>query len=184
MKKVIVSVLLAVFAAIPTAADSKTSVHALPFGASANASRLDREAADGKGGWLDMGGNDLHVLPAGKINFCGVPFMIPADRDETDKTCIVLGRKGGPARATVDVPDGSGAFLYLLHASVDSADEAPEDRHRSDALRRRLQNRQIRPHETRRPGLDARRQLRKRGTGLDEVQRQHAGLALRFEVPD
>lgn len=121
MKKVIVSVLLAVFAAIPTAADSKTSVHALPFGAAANASRLDREAADGKGGWLDMGGNDLHVLPAGKINFCGVPFMIPANRDETDKTCIVLGRKGGPARTTVDVPDGSGAFLYLLHASADSA---------------------------------------------------------------
>ena len=45
MKKVIVSVLLAVFAAIPTAADSKTSAHALPFGAAANASRLDREAA-------------------------------------------------------------------------------------------------------------------------------------------
>ncbi|MGN0851771.1 MAG: alkaline phosphatase [Kiritimatiellia bacterium] len=94
---------------------------ALPLGAAANASRLDRQAADGRGGWLDMGGNDLHVLPAGTIACGDVPFAIPADTGETDRTCIVLGRKGGAARARLDLPTGSaGSHLYLLHATADS----------------------------------------------------------------
>lgn len=79
MKKVIVSVLLAVFAAIPTAADSRTSVHALPFGAAANASRLDREAAGGKPivNYRSLFGHHPHGLDPNKtaqiVNF----FLAP-----------------------------------------------------------------------------------------------------------
>lgn len=122
MKKLILSVLLCSALMSVVGADSKASVSSLPLGAAANSSRLDKEAADGKGGWLDLGGNDLHVLPAGKVDCCGVPFEIPADQGETDKTCIVLGRKGGETKAYLDFQNPQGCpCLYLLHATADSA---------------------------------------------------------------
>ena len=121
LNAVSLSVVLCAVALAGLAADAKPSVIPLPLGAAANASRLDREAADGKGGWLDIGSNDLHVLPAGTLDCSGVPFAIPADRGETDKTCIVLGRKGGASRAELAMPDGTvGPCLYLLHATADS----------------------------------------------------------------
>ena len=121
MKKLILSAILCAGVLLGLAGDDKTAVKVLPLGGAANTSRLDREAADGKGGWLDMGGNDLHVLPAGNVMCSGVSFAIPADQDETDKTCIVLGRKGGPAKAAIAVSENAGPFLYLLHASANSA---------------------------------------------------------------
>ena len=118
----VLSAFLCVVAVTGLAADAKPSVVPLPLGAAANASRLDREAADGRGGWIDMGGNDLHVLPAGALDCSGIPFAIPADRGETDRTCIVLGRKGGASKAELAMPDGAvGPCLYLLHATADSA---------------------------------------------------------------
>lgn len=87
----------------------------------ANASRVDRVAADGKGGWLDLGNNDLHVLPSGLREFGGIPFDLPPNAGEDDKTCVVLGRPNGARTASVTVPEGTtGEELYLLHATADA----------------------------------------------------------------
>ena len=121
MRKILLSVLLCAAGLSLPGVESNASVKPLPLGTAANTSRLDREAADGKGGWIDLGGNDLHVLPAGTIDFCGVPFVIPEDKGETDRTCIVLGLKGGPAKAYLDFKNPqSSPFLYVLHATADS----------------------------------------------------------------
>ena len=84
----------------------------------ANASRLDDVAEDGKGGWLDLGSNDLRVLPAGKATYAGVPFVVPPAGDETAKNCLVLGRKGAEtATLKVGTPvEVEGGSLFLLHA--------------------------------------------------------------------
>lgn len=104
-----------------TAFGERTEIRPIPLGAAANAARIDMEAADGKGGWLDLGSNDLHVLPAGLRDFGGVPFDIPPDAGEDGKTCLVLGRPNGARTATVEVPEGiSGKVLYLLHATADA----------------------------------------------------------------
>ena len=90
----------------------------------ANASRLDDEAADGKGGWLDLGSNDLRVLPSGTNDYAGVAFDVPSCPDAETRTCIVLGRHG---KETVElkVPPGiSGGRFFLLHACADA--KAPE----------------------------------------------------------
>ncbi|MGN0846335.1 MAG: alkaline phosphatase [Kiritimatiellia bacterium] len=129
MKKLFVSAVFGVVAASVFGAAALV-IRPLPLETAANASRLDREAADGKGGWLDMGSNDLHVLPTGELKVCGVPFSIPADFG-ADKTCIVLGRTGGATRAVLDVlpsegPQAGKDCLYLLHASADSAQSRNE----------------------------------------------------------
>ena len=82
----------------------------------ANASRMDEMPRDGKGGWLDLGSNDLRVLPAGRQDIGGVTFDVPACPDENARTCLVLGRHGKES-AEVDVPAGvCGGRLYVLHA--------------------------------------------------------------------
>lgn len=104
-----------------TAFGERTEIRPIPLGAAANAARIDVEAADGKGGWLDLGSNDLHVLPSGLRDFGGIPFDIPPDAGEDGRTCLVLGRPNGARTATVEVPEGmSGKVLYLLHATADA----------------------------------------------------------------
>ena len=91
---------------------------ALPLEKVANSSRTDAQAADGKGGWLDLGSNDLHVLPAGKASYAGVDFVVPPGGDETAKNCLVLGRKGAEtATLKLETPVSvEGSSLFLLHA--------------------------------------------------------------------
>ena len=85
----------------------------------ANASRMDEMPRDGKGGWLDLGSNDLRVLPAGRNDFGGVTFDVPACLDENARTCLILGRHGKES-AVVDVPAGiCGGRFYVLHAIAD-----------------------------------------------------------------
>ena len=98
-----------------------SEVTPIPLGAAANTARTDVNAADGKGGWLDSGTHDLHVLKPGVLEFCGVPFEIPEEQDESAKTCLVFGRKDMPAAsATLDVSGTKGDYLYLLHAAADT----------------------------------------------------------------
>jgi len=97
---------------------------ALPLENGANSSRTDAHAADGKGGWLDLGSHDLSILPAGKSKYAGVEFAVPPSGDETAKNCIVLGRSGaGNAKLALKDPV-EGDFLYLLHANGEGP--APE----------------------------------------------------------
>jgi len=92
----------------------------------ANASRLDEVAADGKGGWLDLGSNDLRVLPAGRQTVAKISFDIPACTGENHRTCLVLGRKG-KEKAELKLPAGvRGQRLYLLHAIAEGP--APQKR--------------------------------------------------------
>lgn len=85
----------------------------------ANSSLLDAKAGDGRGGWIDLGGNDLHVLKSGKYDFSGVGFQIPACKSEDDRVVIVLGlNDDSPDDAELEidpaiVKEGS---LYLFHA--------------------------------------------------------------------
>ena len=92
----------------------------------ANASRMDEMPGDGKGGWLDLGSNDLRVLPAGRRDFGGVTFDVPACPDERSRTCLVLGRRKEES-VRLDVPAGvRGGRFYLLHAIAGGP--APEKR--------------------------------------------------------
>ena len=118
--------LIAIFAATASVAFGAwagTSVP-VPLTGVAHASRLDDETADGKGGWLDLGSNDLRVLPAGTNDCAGVPFVIPPCTDAETHTCLVLGRRGREA-VKLRIPSGvSGGRLFLLHACAD--EKAPE----------------------------------------------------------
>jgi len=98
---------------------------ALPIQDSANSSRTDAQAADGKGGWLDLGFNDLRILPAGEAKYAGVKFVVPPSGDENAKNCLVLGRAKKAESATLKLKDSSrDRRLYLLHAIADGP--APE----------------------------------------------------------
>jgi len=97
---------------------------ALPIDEAANSSRVDAKAADGRGGWLDMGSNDLGVLPAGEARYAGVAFVVPPGGDETARNCIVLGRDGAQ-KAVLSIRNAQGAqTISLLHATADAP--APE----------------------------------------------------------
>lgn len=106
---------VAVSAAVVFGAWAGVSVP-VPLTDVANASRLDDEAADGKGGWLDLGSNDLRVLPSGKASYAGVSFVVPPGGDETAKNCLVLGRKGMEAATLKLETSAEGDSLFLLHA--------------------------------------------------------------------
>ena len=82
----------------------------------ANAARMDEHAKDGKGGWLDLGTNDLRDFPSGRSFLARVPFDVPACTNESHRTSLVLGR-GGPESVNLAVPAGlRGKRIYLLHA--------------------------------------------------------------------
>ena len=103
------------------------SFYPLDFGKAANSSRIDGKAMDGKGGWLDLGNNDLHVLPAGEKKFSKIPFVIPEAKSERDRNCIVLGlTKDSPDEAELKGLSVQGRYLYLLHAAYECP--KPQDR--------------------------------------------------------
>lgn len=82
----------------------------------ANAARMDEHAKDGRGGWLDLGSNDLRVLPSGSQILAQIPFDVPVCTGECHRTAIVLGR-GGKERLELAAPAGlRGKRVYLLHA--------------------------------------------------------------------
>lgn len=94
----------------------------VPFGNGANSSFLDDEADDQKGGFIDLGSNDLRMLPSGMQDIGGIPFQIEPAATSADKACIVLGGHRRPylaqsASVKLEKPL-RGDFLYLLHASA------------------------------------------------------------------
>ena len=93
----------------------------VPLTTGANTAFADAMPNDRRGGWIDLGGNDLHVLPSGRINAGGVPFEILGDAATGGKSCIVLGgpkQRYLPLAATLAVGGKRGAFLYLLHGAA------------------------------------------------------------------
>ncbi|HRU19979.1 MAG TPA: alkaline phosphatase [Kiritimatiellia bacterium] len=88
----------------------------------ANTGFSDVEEGDRKGGWLDLGGNDLSVLPAGLLTVSSrLPFQILDSKKNPDRTCVVLGgpkRPYLPSRAEIRVDGKTGAVLYLLHGAA------------------------------------------------------------------
>ncbi len=98
-----------------------TAFTPLAFGDAANTGFCDRQANDRQGGWTDQGGNDLHVLPPGRLALSGVPFDVLSETSAPGRTCIVLGgsaRPYLPGQAVLPVPGLRGACLYLLHAAA------------------------------------------------------------------
>ena len=94
----------------------------VPFGNGANTSFLDDEAGDRKGGFIDLGSNDLRMLPSGDQGIGGITFRIAPAASSSDKSCIVLGgaRRGYLAKSAdvkLEKPV-RGECLYLLHASA------------------------------------------------------------------
>lgn len=95
------------------------SFYPLSLGDAANSSRIDGQPMDQKGGWLDLGSNDLHVLPSGEQKFSKIPFAIPEAKSEADKNCIVLGlTKDSPDDAEIKGLSVAGQYLYILHAAA------------------------------------------------------------------
>ena len=93
----------------------------LPLTTGANTAFADEQANDRSGGWIDQGGNDLHVLKPGRLTVSGVPFEVLGDAASGGKSCIVLGgpkQKYLPAAAKIPVAGKQGRFLYLLHAAA------------------------------------------------------------------
>jgi beta-galactosidase len=80
-----------------------------------NRALADDVDGDGRGGWNDQGGNDMSLLPLGRQELDGVPFLLgPADRGALllDNTIV----KPGGFPATVTIPVGRAyAELYLLY---------------------------------------------------------------------
>jgi len=93
----------------------------IPLTEGANTGFTDTEPNDQKGGWLDLGGNDLRLLKPGGFTFCQVPFEILDGREQAQKSCIVLGgpkRAYLPAQAQLEVGGKQGEYLYLLHGAA------------------------------------------------------------------
>lgn len=93
----------------------------LPLGKGANTALADKNAEDKKGGWIDLGGNDLSVIKSGVLDVSGIPFDILSDKATGGKSCIVLGgptRTYLPKKAKIDVAGKQGEVLYLLHAAA------------------------------------------------------------------
>lgn len=94
----------------------------IPLGNGANSSFVDDFADDRKGGFIDLGSNDLRMLPTGLQNIGGVQFEIAKSATSADKACIVIGGKRRdylPQSAEVKLAEPQRAeCLYLLHASA------------------------------------------------------------------
>lgn len=93
----------------------------LPLGKGANTAFADTDADDEKGGWIDLGGNDLSVIKPGITKASGVPFNILDDNATRGKSCIVLGgpmRPYLPKTAEISVDRKQGEILYLLHGAA------------------------------------------------------------------
>lgn len=93
----------------------------LPLAGGANTGFADTTEGDRQGGWIDLGGNDLHVIKPGRLTAAQVPFEILGEDAHPGKTCVVLGgpkRPYLPSKAEVPVAGVSGAYLYLMHAAA------------------------------------------------------------------
>jgi len=93
----------------------------LPLAGGANTGFSDTVEGDRQGGWTDQGGNDLSVIPPGRLTVSRVPFDILGEAAHPGKTCVVLGgakRPYLPAKAELPVAGKLGACLYLLHAAA------------------------------------------------------------------
>lgn len=93
-------------------------VKPLAFGSAANTGFRDEMPNDKKGGWIDLGGNDLHDLKAGPLVAAGVSFEIA---DESKPCAIVLGgheRSYLPQKAELPVGEFKAEKFYLLHAAA------------------------------------------------------------------
>ena len=100
---------------------ASAAITPLPLTTGANSSFSDTQADDRQGGWTDQGGNDLHVLKAGRLTAAGIPFDVLDESAQGGKACIVLGgptRAYLPSKATIPVPELRGQCLYLLHAAA------------------------------------------------------------------
>lgn len=100
---------------------------AIPLGDGVNASFRDDFADDRIGGFIDMGCNDLGMLPSGRRNIGGIDFEILPAATSADKSCIVLGGKQRPyLAASAMVKLGApleAEYLYLLHGSAFTSSE-------------------------------------------------------------
>ena len=113
--------LVCLFIAACAATSGRAAISPVPLTPGANTGLTDEFPNDQKGGWIDLGGNDLHVLKPGRLTAAGVPFEVLDESAQPGKTCIVL---GGPARAylprhaTLPVAGSYGTNLYLLHGAA------------------------------------------------------------------
>jgi len=94
----------------------------IPLNEVVNMGFRDDVASDGRGGWTDQGaGNDMRLLPPGKLSYGGVNFQIIDPARNHGQSCLVLSaaQKKFPDTATVKAtsPDKQ-QFLYLLHAAA------------------------------------------------------------------
>ncbi|MBI5725484.1 MAG: hypothetical protein HZA50_16120 [Planctomycetes bacterium] len=81
----------------------------------------DSVEGDGKGGWMDQGGNDMRFLPVGKQKFGGIEFDVIDPKSNNGKSCLVLyGEKGTifPVEAEVKGINQNARSVYFLHAAA------------------------------------------------------------------
>lgn len=111
-----------VLAFVARAAETAPAIAPLPLGNGANTGFADDKAGDRQGGWIDQGGNDLHLIKPGKLKAAGIPFEILDEAAAAGKSCIVLGgptRDRFPVKAQVPFAvEAAGTNLYLLHAAA------------------------------------------------------------------
>ena len=85
----------------------------------ANMGFRDSVSGDGKGGWMDQGGNDLRFLPTGRQTFLGVDFDVVDPAVNDGKSCIVLygeSRPYFPVEREV-VVGKKARSIYFLHGA-------------------------------------------------------------------
>lgn len=80
----------------------------------------DEIPGDRKGGWTDQGAdNDLRAMVPGRREFAGIPFDIVDPAANGGKSCLAMRGAARPyfrSSATVDVPNVSGRYFYLLNS--------------------------------------------------------------------
>lgn len=119
MKKILL--MAALCGALPILVQADPPDSPLPLRGIANISLDDPISGDGTGGWTDEGPeNSLDAFPAGRFEFAGIPFDVPADAP------AVIAPKG---RAWPNAPEefvipaaglkGRGLFLLSAHAWED-----------------------------------------------------------------
>jgi len=80
----------------------------------------DRVAADGKGGWIDQGRNDMRNVRPGRKAFCGVPFDLIDAAANGGKSVLVLKSENFPAgpKSRSVAASGKARSIYFLHAAA------------------------------------------------------------------
>ncbi len=117
----IFSLIAALCVGLPVAVLAEASAFPLSFNGIANVSLDDPISGDGTGGWTDEGPeNSLDAFPAGRFEFAGIPFDIPAD---APAVIAPRGRAWTSAPTEFVIPaaglKGRGLFLLSAHAWED-----------------------------------------------------------------